>query len=392
MARRGLPFPLLLALRYLRSTRKDAFSSFLSAVAAGGIAIGVAALVLALGALSGFQRALRGEILARTPHLEIDLPAAADAPALAARVAKLAGVERAQVVAVGRGWVVQGRKAQPAEILGFAGDLPPFYPGATAQEPGLYVGDALSGAWGLQAGDELEVVSPRPTLSPLGPVPRVRRLPLAGTFHTGRTEQRERVAVPLAVAESLFGSERHRVVVLASDLDAALDVAGSLPAVLPQGATVRTWQDLNSPLFFALRLEKGVMFAAVGLVVLVAALALVADLALIISSKRQEIGMLGAMGATPETLRGAFLTLGALLAGIGTTAGAVLGVGGAWALDHWKVLRLPGRAYFLDYVPFAVGGRDLAATLLLTIVLAFLSSFWAAQRLVGMQPVEAMRR
>jgi lipoprotein-releasing system permease protein len=390
--KRGLPFPLLLALRYLKSTRQDAFSSFLSAVAAGGIATGVAALLLALGALSGFQRALRGEILARTPQLEIELPPPADARRLAADLARRPGVRRAQVVVPGRGWIVERGKAQPVEALGFAGELPAYFPEASGRAEGLYVGDALAAAWGLRRGDAVEIVSPRPTLSPLGPQPRVRRLRVAGTFRTGRTEQRERVALPLEVAEGLFGADRRRVVAATGDLDGALDLAEALRAELPAGTVVRTWEDLNRPLFFALRLEKSVMFAAVALVVLVAALALVADLALIISSKRQEIGMLGAMGAAPETLRRAFLLLGTLLAGIGVALGAGLGLGAAWALDRWRVLRLPGRAYFLDYVPFAVGPEDLVATIGLTLALAVGSSFWAARRLLALQPVEALRR
>src|SRR5690349_2418172 len=84
---RKLPFPLLLALRYLRSTRRDAFASFLSAVAAGGIALGVAALILSLAVISGFQSALRGELLSRTPQIEVELPPGLGDGSVAAREA-----------------------------------------------------------------------------------------------------------------------------------------------------------------------------------------------------------------------------------------------------------------------------------------------------------------
>src|SRR6185503_1487132 len=103
-----LPFPLLLALRYLRSTRKDAFVSFLSAVAAGGIGLGVAALVLALAALAGLQQALRGEVLARTPHLELELPSGQGAAALQERLLRLPGVVQVQEAVHGRGWLESG--------------------------------------------------------------------------------------------------------------------------------------------------------------------------------------------------------------------------------------------------------------------------------------------
>jgi lipoprotein-releasing system permease protein len=194
------------------------------------------------------------------------------------------------------------------------------------------------------------------------------------------------------VAETLLGSSARQIVASAADLDAALDVAERLPAVLPAGSEVRTWKDLNRPLLFALRLEKALMFVAVSLIVLVASLALVADLALIISNKRPEIGMLGTMGATPGALRNAFLLLGGFVSGLGLAVGTLLGAGGAWVLDHYHLLPVPGRVYFLDYVPFQVQGADLALVLLLTFVLAFASAFYAAQRAASLDPVEALRR
>ena len=178
----------------------------------------------------------------------------------------------------------------------------------------------------------------------------------------------------------------------AADLDAALDVAARLPAALPKGSAVRTWKDLNRPLLFALRLEKLMMFVSVSLIVLVASLALVADLALIISSKRPEIGMLATLGATPAALRQAFVLLGGLVAGLGLLVGTVLGVGGAWVMDHYHLLPVPGRVYFLDYVPFRVEPQDLIVVLLLTLGLALASSLYAAQRAAALDPVEALRR
>lgn len=394
---RDVPFPVVLALRYLRSTRKDAFASFLSAVAAGGIALGVTALILSLAVISGFQEALRGEILSRTPQLAVDLPAGTTAQAAeAARRAALAvpGVTGAQSQVAGSGWLVHHGRVQPVDMVGFAGRVPASFPGAAGRPEGLYVEGVLAARWGLAPGDPVVVLSPKPTLTPLGgPQPRVRSLPLAGTFRGGRTpEERQRIALPLAAAESLLGGSARRLEVEARDLDAALDVARRLPPALPAGSAVRTWQDLNRPLLFALRLEKTMMFVAVFLIVLVAELALIADLALIIASKRPEIGMLGAMGATPGDLRRAFLLLGGMVAGIGALAGAGLGVAAAAVLDRYHLVPVPGRVYFLDYVPFLVKGSDLALVLLLTLGLALLSSLYAAQRAAALDPVEAMRR
>jgi len=390
---RNLPFPAILALRYLRSTRRDAFASFLSAVAAIGIAVGVGVLIVALAVISGFQTALRSEILERTPQIEVELPADADAAAARRAVGKVAGVASVQIQVQGGGWVVDEGKTQTVELVGFDGRVPRSFPGAAGRPEGLYVPATLATRWGLGPGQSLEVVSPRPTLTPFGPQPRVRSVPLAGTYEGGRTqEEEERVALPRSVAESLLGTADRRLDVETGGLDAALGVAKRLPAVLPAGSTVRTWKDLNRPLFFALHLEKLVMFVAVSLIVLVASLALVADLALIISSKQAEIGMLGTMGATPAALRQAFVLLGGLVAGAGMLAGSVLGVSGAWLCDRYHWIRLPGRVYFLDYLPFRLEPWDLALSLALTLSLALAASFYAAQRAAALDPVEALRR
>ena len=394
---RPWPFPWLLALRYLKSTRRDAFASFLAAVAGLGIALGVAALILSLAVISGFQEALRGELLSRTPEILIDLPPGADAEAARAAVAGVVGVRSARLEVRGSGWIVDGGKVQPVELVGFEGPVPAFFPGAAGKAPGLYLPEGLATRWGIRPGETLDVVSPKPTLAPFGgPVPRVRSLPLAGTYTSGKTQdERERIGLPREVAESLLGRTNRKIEVTAGGLDAALAAAPSLATALAPvapGSVVRTWQDLNRPLLFALRLEKTLTFVAVFLIVLVATLALVASLSLVIASKRAEIGMLGAMGATGKTLERAFRTLGGLIAGIGLLLGGTGGVVAAWVLDHYKLLPVPGRVYFLDYVPFLVQGGDLAWVLLLTFALALLASTWAARRAAALDPLEAIHR
>lgn len=391
---RNVSFPWVLALRYLRSTRRDAFATFLSVVAAGGLALGVAALIIVLAVISGFQDALRGELLGRTPQIEVELPAGLDAESAAAardRVRNVPGVVSAQLQVRGGGWLVSRGKVQAVELIGFEEAVPASFPGAAGKRPGLYVPSSLAARWALQPGQTLEVVSPRPTLTPFGPQPRIRSIDLTGTYRSGRTqEERERIALPRQVAETLLGGSDRRIEAAAGDVDAAIPVAGRLSPVLPEGSVVRTWKDLNRPLLFALRLEKALMFVAVSLVVVVAALALVADLALIISNKQAEIGILGTIGATPAALRRAFVLLGGLIAGAGMLIGTVLGVGGALVMDRYKLLRVPGQVYFLDYVPFQVQPLDLALVLLLTFLLALGSSFYAAQRAASLDPVEAM--
>lgn len=393
---RDLPLPVTLALRYVRSTRRDAFASFLSAVAAGGIALGVAALVVSLAVISGFQDALRAELLQRTPQILVDLPPGLDlAAAQAARqaVRRVAGVTGAQLQVRGNGWVVDEGKVRAVELVGFEGLAPRSFPGVAGLPEGLYVPASLAARWGLGPGRVLTLVSPRPTLTPLGPQPRLRSLPIAGTYRTGRSqEERERVGLPRAVAETLLGHGQRQIEVAAADLDAAELVAARLPAALPPGSEVRTWKELNRPLLFALRLEKAMMFVAVFLIVLVASLALIADLALIIASKRGEIGILATMGATPAALRRAFVLLGGLVTGAGMLAGCILGIGTAVVLDRYHLVPVPGRVYFLDYVPFLIKPSDVALVLGLTLSLALGAALYAAQRAAQLDPIEALQR
>lgn len=387
-----LPFPLFVAQRYLRSTRRSAFVTFLSLTAAGGIALGVAALILSSAALTGFQSVLRNEVLARTPHLEVTLPAGTQSEEAVAQISSVEGVLSVRSSIRGRGWLLSAGRARPVEVIGFEDSLPDQFPAAMSRYPGLYVSDRLATGWGLEPEEVVEVVSARPTLTPLGPQPRVRRLELTGSFAAGRTEQEERIALPLSDARHLFGVSEQRLLVMGADLDEATDVAGRLRQVLPAGALVQTWRDLNKALLFLLRLEKTLMFVAVFLIVVVAAMAVISDLMLILTHKQAEMGMLGAMGARPETLRRIFLWLGSLLVGVGALLGAALGIGGAWLLDRYRLLSLPGDVYFLDHVPFLVRPQEVGVILLATVALTLACSWIAASRAGALQPVEALNR
>ncbi len=391
---RRLPFPALIALRYLRSTRRDAFASFLSIVAAGGLALGVAAMVLSLAVISGFQSALRSELLGRTPQIEVELPPGADAAAARQAALRVSGVVSAQIQVRGGGWLVERGKVQPVELVGFDGRVPRTFPGAAGQPEGLYVPATLAARWGLKVGGEpggrLAAPDPHPAWGPAAGAQRLSRRHLRGR----RAPRRRRSGSPCRARWPRRCSAPRTAGWMSrpgGSTPRSMRRPGCRPA-LPPGSVVRTWKDLNRPLLFALRLEKLVMFVAVSLIVLVASLALVADLALIISSKRPEIGMLGTLGATPAALRQAFVLLGGLVAGTGVLAGTVLGVGGAWVMNHYRLLKVPGRVYFLDYVPFLVQPEDLVVVLLMTFALALASSLYAAQRAAALDPVEALRR
>ena len=176
------------------------------------------------------------------------------------------------------------------------------------------------------------------------------------------------------------------------DLEKALGLSSQLAEIAAPRGIVRTWRDLNRGLFFALRLEKAVMFVAVLLIVVVAALALISNLTLMIAGKSREIGALFAMGATGIVVRRVFLWIGGILATLGASIGALGGLTLALVLHHFEVLRLPERVYFLDFVPFVVRASDLLAVFFCCLGLALSCSYIAARKVSILKPSEALRR
>ncbi|HUP22290.1 MAG TPA: FtsX-like permease family protein [Thermoanaerobaculia bacterium] len=408
----GLAFELWVALRYLRSTRKDAFISLLSRITAAGLAVGVAALIVALAALSGFQSRLMGDMQRRTPALQVELPPAADEAAIGRLVQAEPGVHSVQQLLYGRGWLRRGDAIEPVEVVGVEGALPrwvvpePGRPEEGSGIDGLWISTAVAARWGVIPGDVVELVSPRLTLSPRGPVPRSRRVAVAGLHDPGQSDERhaQRALLPYELARNLIeGSDRRlgvepgrsvAVERLASRLRERLgSVAPGGTATSDVGAPrVVTWRDANQALLFVLRLEKSAIFLAVALIVVVASFALVSALSLILTAKRSEVGILAAMGAAPGRLRRVFVLLGAMLAGLGTVAGGVLGVALALLFERFRLFKLPGDVYIVDHVPFLVRVSDVAVVLGASAIVALVATL-AGSRTVGtLDPVEALRR
>ena len=141
--------------------------------------------------------------------------------------------------------------ARPVEIVGYEGELPLLFPDAREREQGVYVSDRLARRYGLEPGRYVEIASTRSTLTPLGPMPRVRRMKVRETFAHSLLDHQEQLAMPLAAALTLLGRSSDHLVVETGDLSRAIEVGPALARDLPAGAEVRTWQDLNAPLLLA---------------------------------------------------------------------------------------------------------------------------------------------
>ena len=390
------------AVRYFRSTRADAHIRTLSRLTAGGLAVGTAALVLALAALAGFQDVLLDDLARHTPALQIELSgegalggAGADAaPTEAVRgLAELAaatnGVAGVQELLNARGWLADGDRPFAVEVLGYEKAPPPWIPIQAAPESGLPV-PGLPGSglivpisvalrMGLAVGDNVRVVSPRPGLTPVGPRPRTRMLPVDLIYRSGRADEAaDPVLMPLGQASALFARGDRRLDLTLAPATDPEDIAVFLrQGIDPAVATVTTRGQANRALLFVLRLEKGLVFSAVALIVAVASFALLAALSMVLSSKRSEVGVLAAMGAPPARLQRVFLLLGALLSVGGAGLGGALGAALAAFLDRYRVISTPSDVYVVDYVPFLVRGGDVLVVLAVTVL------FTAAAALIG---------
>ena len=386
------------ALRYFRSTRADAHIRVLSSLTAGGLAVGTAALVLALAALSGFQNHLLEDLAQHTPTLQVELGGRAESAdgavaSLVDRVTATEGVAAAQELLYARGWLVDRTGVLSIDLVGYETAPPAWIPVEGAAAPGLLVPLSVALRMGLKVGGSARVVSPRAGLTPVGPRPRMRTLPVAAIYDSGRAEYEELpVLLPLEQAVALFaGGDRRLDLTLAPGVDPE-DVAADLGRVVAAAeGTVTTWRQANRALLYVLRLEKGLVFSAVALIVAVAAFALLAALSLVLSSKRSEVGVLAAMGAPPARLRRLFLALGALLSVGGAGCGAAVGAGVAAFLDRFRVLSLPSDVYVVDYVPFLVRGRDVLVVVVLTVMFTGAASLLSARKASRLDPVEAMR-
>jgi lipoprotein-releasing system permease protein len=394
-----MSFESFVALRYLAASRRRAHIALISTISILGLAVGVAALVLSLSLLSGFQDRIRAQMAQRSPHLRVS-PARGASLAEPGRareaLASLAGVLQVEPAIEGRGWAsgsaiestlpIRYRNASP-------GLLPPVMPGAP---PPVRVSASVATRTRTALGDLLTITSSRTRLSPLGPLPVAVVFRVAEVHRAGALEKTPDVEVPEEFARLLSGAPSGaRAYEARMSTPARAETAARAVALLLGPAyRVETWRDLNAPLSFALRLEKAVIFATVALVIVVAALTIVSNIALTVVEKKRDLGVLTSLGATPGSLARIYLTLGAAIGTAGTLLGVSVGVSASVLLDRYEVVTLPADVYLLTHVPFAVHPGEVAlvaAFALLTATAAAVLPARAAARLAAGEAIRLSR-
>lgn len=383
-----MPLELSIAWRYLAASRKRAHVAVVSAIALGGLAVGVAALVLSIALLTGFQDRIRERLSRDTPHLLV-LPARGttlpDAAPLEKEIACRRDVSSVSPFVDGRAWITDpgSRTALPVR----------FRSDPSVAEGKIAVASAVAGQIGTGRGAEVRVVANRTELSPLGAIPVALALEVAAVSNVPPSAAVPEAALSLADARTLAGDPAGvsgLAVWLASPASAG-SVAAALASRLGPAVRIRTWSESNPGLTFALRLEKVLIFVTVFLVVVVASLNVVSNLALLVVEKRRDLGVLATLGSPGASLSRIYWWLGGIIGGAGTLAGAAGGAAAAWALDRFAVVPLPRDVYLMTHVPFALHPRDLFLVVAFSLAAAAAAAALPARSAGRVGPAEALR-
>ncbi|MBP6008586.1 MAG: lipoprotein-releasing ABC transporter permease subunit [Rhodoferax sp.] len=414
-----LPYELTLGWRYTRAgraTRRNGFISFISGVSMLGIALGVAALIIVLSVMNGFQKEVRDRMLGVVSHIEIFAPDGAALPDVARTLAQVKAnaevIGAAPFIAtqalLARGEDMKGtmvRGIDPAlegEVTDLAVELKNtglnrLVPG----EFGVVLGAELARSLGVGQGDKVTLVAPSGQVTPAGVVPRLKQMTVVGTFDSGHFEYDSGlVLMHIDDAARIFRLEGPSGVrVKLRDLNTARAVATQLAGTLTDHVLIRDWTRQNRTWFAAVQLEKRMMFIILTLIVAVAAFNLVSTLVMTVTDKRADIAILRTLGASPSSIMGIFVVQGAMVGVIGTLAGLALGLGVAYNIDVLvpaleRLLGatfLPRDVYLISRMPSDPQQGDILPIALISLALAFVATLYPSWRASKVNPAEALR-
>ncbi len=414
----ALPYELALGWRYTRAgraSRRNGFISFISGVSMLGIALGVAALIIVLSVMNGFQKEVRDRMLGVISHVEVLAAGGGAVPELEATLEALRGhpqvVGAASFVAaqalLARGEDMKGalvRGIDPAregEVTDLAAGQQQVFARLVPGEFGVVLGSELARSLGVRPGEAVTLIAPGGQVTPAGVVPRLKQMRVVGLFDSGHYEYDSAlVLLHQDDAARIFRLEGPSGIRLKlRDLHQAREVAAGLMGTLPQDLIVRDWTRQNRTWFAAVQLEKRMMFIILTLIVAVAAFNLVSTLVMTVTDKRADIAILRTLGASPRSIMGVFMVQGAMVGVVGTLSGLALGLGVALNIDVIvpaleRLLNasfLPRDIYLISRMPSDPQSGDIVPVALISLVLAFLATLYPSWRASRVNPAEALR-
>ncbi len=404
-----MPFELQVALRYLLAKRRQVFISVISLVSTLVVTVGVMALVIALALMTGLQGELQARILGSTAHVYVYKPAGITD--YRAEVEKLRGVPgvigaapavmgKAMITGLSPGFVgikgIDVAMETTVTDLGTAmteGSLDQLAPATEDDFAGIVLGKDLALEIGAKVGDTVSVLTPNGSLSPMGVMPRQRRLKVAGIFRMGLYQVDAGSGfVDLERGMLLAGTDRvEHLELKVSDVYQAPRIADQIAADFGQEYVTQDWTDVNQQLYSALLLEKIGMGIGIGLIVAVAALNIVASLILLVMEKTRDIAILKTMGASSRSITLIFLLQGTIIGVIGTIVGAAGGATASSFLDRYRLISIPSDIYQVSYLPFRLLPGDLAWVIAGALVVCFVATLYPSRQAARLDPAQALR-
>ncbi|MFE1572780.1 lipoprotein-releasing ABC transporter permease subunit [Comamonas odontotermitis] len=414
-----IPYELALGWRYTRAgraTRRNGFISFISGVSMLGIALGVAALIIVLSVMNGFQKEVRDRMLSVVSHIEIFTPGGDALPDVAKTMAEARqnpNVIGAAPFVAAQALVARGEDMRGALLRGIDPALEPEVTDMAtgiqqqalqALTPGSFnvvLGSELARILGVEPGDQVTLVAPSGQVTPAGVVPRLKQMNVVGTFNSGHYEYDSAlVLMHYEDAAKLFRLEGPTGVRLKlKNLHDAPEVVQQLAKTLSGHLLIRDWTQQNKTWFAAVQVEKRMMFIILTLIVAVAAFNLVTTLVMTVTDKRADIAILRTLGASPKSIMGVFVVQGALVGVIGTLAGLALGLLIACNIDvivpaieralHTSFL--PKDIYLISRMPSEPQSADIVPITVISLILAFVATLYPSWRASRVNPAEALR-
>ena len=410
------PYELFIGLRYTRAKRRNHFISFISLISMLGIALGVAALIVVLSVMNGFQEELRSRILGVAAHIEIS---GADNTLADWRTAAGESLRNPQVLAAAPYVMAQGllsfdqtvqgaiiRGILPAEEAGVSeiashmkdGRLDDLRPG----EFGIVLGSELARALGVRRGDKVVLIAPQGQVTPAGVMPRLKQFRVTGIFEVGMYEYDNGLAlIHMQDAQKLYrmGDRVSGVRLKLVDLYQAPRVSRELTRMLTMDAYITDWTRQHANFFRAVQIEKNVMFIILLLIVAVAAFNIVSTLVMAVTDKQADIAILRTLGASPASILKIFIVQGALIGFIGTLIGVVGGVVLALnvsvvvpLIEHtFGIQFLSKDVYYISELPSKLEVHDVTVIVLVSLVLSLLATLYPSYRASRTNPAEALR-
>ena len=414
-----LPYELQLGWRYTRAgraTRRNGFINFISGVSMLGIALGVAALIIVLSVMNGFQKEVRDRMLGVISHIEIlsrDGQALQELEPIMAAARQNPQVVGAAPFIATQALIARGEDMKGTLVRGIEPKLEPEVTdiATTAQrgaldrlvpgEFGIVLGGELARSLFVREGDQVTLVAPGGQVTPAGVVPRLKQFTVVGTFDSGHYEYDSALAMVHAQdAARVFRLEGPSGIrIKLKNLNDAREVADELAATLPGSFVIRDWTRANKTWFAAVQVEKRMMFIILTLIVAVAAFNLVSTLVMTVTDKRADIAILRTLGSSPRSIMAIFVVQGAMVGVIGTLAGLLLGLGIAYNIDVivpalerlFQASFLPQDIYLISRMPSDPQRADIMPITLISLALAFVATLYPSWRASRVNPAEALR-